>query len=178
MKGGGRVNDFDKIYEDHGDLVYKYLISLTRNSSLAEELTQETFYQALKSIHRFKGECKLSVWLCQIAKHCYLKYINKHKREEFNFDLIVETLVTNESPENINEKKAEKIALLKAVHKLPEPYREIVNLRTYGDLSFKEIGEVFDNSENWARTTFYRAKLKLRDIILQGERRDRHEDKL
>jgi len=176
VKGGGIVNDFNKIYELHGDLVYKYLISLTKDSLLAEELAQETFYQAIKSIHRFKGLCKLSVWLCQIAKYSYFKHLSKHRKEEISFDLVSDSLGTHENPENIGEKKADKLALLKSVHKLPEPHREIVNLRIFGDLSFKEIGEIFDNSENWARTTYYRAKLKLRDIILQDERRDNHED--
>lgn len=177
MKGGRIVNDLDKIYEVYGNQVFKYLVGITRDVQLAEELTQETFYQAIKSIHRFRGDCKLLVWLCQIAKYSYYKYNKKHKEQE-SLDKISEIMADSESPEYICEKKDNKISVIKAIHILEEPYKEVINLRTYSDLSFKEIGEIFGNSESWARTTFYRGKLKLKEILTEHERRDINENKL
>jgi RNA polymerase sigma factor (sigma-70 family) len=166
MKGGWRVNDFNKIYETYGNQVYKYLVSLTRDASLAEELTQETFYQAVKSIHKFREDCKLSVWLCQIAKYSYYKHKKKHKNHE-DYDITQENMIDSESPEYIYEKKDSKLSILKAIHMLEEPYKEVISLRTYSELSFKEIGEIFQKTENWARITFYRGKTKLKDILVK-----------
>jgi RNA polymerase sigma-70 factor (ECF subfamily) len=160
------VNDFNEIYKIYGNQVYKYLISLTRDAALAEELTQETFYQAIKSIHKFREDCKLSVWLCQIAKYSYYKYKKRHKRHE-EYDVVHENMIDSESPEDIYEKKDGKLAILKAIHLLEEPYKEVVSLRTYSELGFKEIGEIFGRTENWARITFYRAKTKLKEILIK-----------
>ena len=153
------MDDMEHIYRMHAQAVYKYLLSLCRDESLAEELTQETFYQAVKSIDRFDGRCKISVWLCQIGKHLYYKELRKSGRE---VPLPEEFPVPAPSAETellANEGRAQ---LLKAVHELPEPYRELVYLRCFGNLSFRELGEVMGKSENWARVTFYRGKERLK----------------
>jgi RNA polymerase sigma-70 factor (ECF subfamily) len=98
------VNDFNEVYKDYGNQVYKYLVYLTKDAALAEELTQETFYQAIKSIHKFREDCKLSVWLCQIAKYSYYKYIRKHRNYE-EYDKVHQAVIDCESPECIYEKK-------------------------------------------------------------------------
>ena len=106
--------DIDKIYKEYFETVYKYLLYLTHNEDLSEELTQETFFKAIKNMSSFKENCHISTWLIQIAKN-----------------------------------------LLDEIHK------QVVFLRISGELSFKEIGLLLNQTENWARVTFYRAKNKL-----------------
>ncbi|MCH4827313.1 RNA polymerase sigma factor [Planococcus halocryophilus] len=150
------MDELTEIYEQHAEQVYKYLISLCRNVDIAEELTQEAFYQAIRSINNYNGECKMSVWLCQIAKHTYYKYVDKQVKQ-------VNQLHTEDQAKSLERDliaSENKIELFRMVHFLEEPYKEIVLLRLLGDLSFKEIGEIHQRNENWARVSFYRAKLK------------------
>lgn len=153
------MDELTEIYEQHAEQVYKYLITLCRSANLAEELTQETFYQAIRSIDNYNGECKMSVWLCQIAKHTYYKYVDREVRQ-------VNRLHTNDQAVSLEQNliaSEDKIELFRMVHLLVEPFKEIVLLRLLGGLSFKEIGEIHQRNENWARVNFYRAKLKLRE---------------
>ncbi|MGF9978010.1 RNA polymerase sigma factor [Viridibacillus arvi] len=158
------------IYNSYADEVKRFLICLTSNVDLAEELTQETFYQAVKSIHRYNGKCKISVWLCQIAKHTYYNYLKKEKHSN---NISVDNMMQmgmdiqshEEQPDVEIVNRNTLISIHKEIHLLSEPYREIFLLRTSISLSFKEIGEIFDKSENWARVTYYRAKLKLAERI-------------
>lgn len=159
VKGGRRVDELTEIYEQHAEQVYKYLITLCRNTDLAQELTQETFYQAIRSIDNYNGECKMSVWLCQIAKHTYYKYVDREVKQ-------ADQLHTNDHAISLEHDliaNENKIELFRMVHLLGEPFKEVVLLRLLGGLSFKEIGEIHQRNENWARVTFYRAKLKLRE---------------
>jgi len=154
------VLNIDDIYQDYARFVFKYLISLCNDVDTAEELTQETFYQAIRSAKRFDGTCKVSTWLCQIAKHLWLQELNKRKRRETT------NLDDNIASDKFNFEEhlcqtAEKMQLIKAVHILDETAKEVVLLRITGAFSFKEIGEVFNKSEGWARITFYRAKQKI-----------------
>lgn len=153
------MGELTEIYEQNAEQVFKYLMVLCRNADVAEELTQETFYQAVRSIDSYNGECKMSVWLCQIAKHTYYKFVDKQVKQPQSPHLL------NQLPsvENKLIEGEDKIALYRTIHLLEEPYKEIVLLRILGGLSFKEIGEIHLKNENWARVTFYRAKLKLRE---------------
>ncbi len=152
--------NIENIYEDYARIVFKFLISLCNDLDIAEELTQETFYHAIKSAKRYDGTCKVSTWLCQIAKHLWLQELSKRKRKEtcaLDDDVASDQL-------NLEEKlcqTAEKMNLMKAVHILDETAKEVVLLRITGAFSFKEIGEIFDKTEGWARVTFYRAKQKI-----------------
>ncbi|KAA0542745.1 sigma-70 family RNA polymerase sigma factor [Bacillus sp. BGMRC 2118] len=154
------MGDLHEIYTKYDKDVFRYLMCLCHDADLSEELTQETFYQAVKSIDRYNGKCKMSVWLCQIAKHTYYKHLeknNKWKRQinpENAFHI---------SPENEFMNVEEKITLYRSIHMLEEPYKEVFLLRILGGLSFKEIGEIQFKTENWARVTFYRAKTKLKE---------------
>ena len=148
------------IYRHHAQTVYKFLLSQTRDPGLAEELTQETFYQAVRSIDRFDGKCKVSVWLCQIAKHLWYQQLRKQKREVPLSEEGVDVPLPSAEEETLD--RAGRLELLRQVHSLPEPYREVVYLRAFGDLSFREIGDVLGKTETWARVTFYRGKEKLR----------------
>ena len=168
------MEDLSEIYKSYADEVKRFLICLTSNVDLAEELTQETFYQAVKSIGRFNGECKMSVWLCQIAKHTYYNYLKKekyfnHMSVENMMHMGVDIPSNGDEPDVEVVKRNTLISIHKEIHLLNEPYREIFLLRTSINLSFKEIGEIFDKSENWARVTYYRAKLKLAERIDPNE---------
>ena len=152
------MNDFEKIYNLYMKDVYKYILALSRNPDFAEEITQETFFKALKSIDRFKGECKISVWLCQIAKNTYYSYCAKEKRRS---DHIADIPLPSAEDDFISSDTA--FELHKRLHNLPEPYKEVFSLRVFGELSFTKIAELFGKTENWARVTYYRAKLKMED---------------
>ena len=160
------MQSMDDIYQSYALTVYKYLLSLCRNDDLAEELTQETFYQAIKSINRFDGSCHISTWLCAIAKNQLLSYQRKHlKNAELEaYDAAVA------SAENDAIAYENRVSLLRRLHLSPEPYREVMYLRIFGDLSFKEIGDILGKTENWARVTFYRGKEKLRKEIESDEK--------
>ena len=154
------MEDMDQLYRTHAKTVYKFLLAQCHNEALAEELTQETFYQAVKSINRFDGSCKVSVWLCQIAKHLWYQYLRKHKREISSADDIFDQAVSSAEDDALT--KETHLQLLKTIHELPDPAREVVYLRTFGGLSFKEIGDVLGKTETWARVTFYRTKETLK----------------
>ena len=159
-KGGEDVLKVDDIYQEYATLVYKYIYSLCHDENLAEELTQETFYQAVKSQKSYNGTCKVSTWLCQIAKHLYYQEIDRRKRK--GTSPLVETIVSAEqSPDEKVIQRDTMLELYKRVHILDEVSKEIFLLRVMGDLSFREIGNIFGKTENWARVTFYRAKQKV-----------------
>lgn len=153
------MEDMDAIYRRHAQSVYRFLLAQCRDPDLAEELTQETFYQAVRSIDRFDGSCKLSVWLCQIAKHLWYQHLRKHQLAPGSLDDIPEA--TGPSAEDSLLEQEGRLALLRKIHRLSELQREVVYLRAFGGLSFREIGEVLDHTEAWARVTFYRSKEKL-----------------
>ena len=154
------MDDMNAIYRQHAQTVYKFLLSQTRDPGLAEELTQEIFYQAVRSIDRFDGTCKVSVWLCQSAKRLWYQQLRKQKREVPLSEEGVDVPLPSAEEETLD--RAGRLELLRQVHSLPEPCREVVYLRAFGDLSFREIGDVLGKTETWARVTFYRGKEKLR----------------
>ena len=154
------MDDMSAIYQQHARTVYKFLLAQCHDPDLAEELTQETFYQAVRSADRFDGGCKVSVWLCQIAKHLWYQQLRKQKREVPLSEEGVDVPLPSAEEETLD--RAGRLDLLRQVHGLPEPYREVVYLRAFGRLSFREIGDVLGKTENWARVTFYRGKEKLK----------------
>ena len=157
------MQDMEQIYEQYFETVNKYLFCLTHNNDISEELTQETFYKAVKKIDTYKGECKMSVWLCQIAKNLWYDQCKKNKKVVS----IEEELLEIQSNDTIEEKiisNDEKISLYRKIQKLDEKTREVIYLRITGELSFKEIGVILNQTENWARVTFYRGKNQLKEV--------------
>lgn len=158
---------FDEIYNLYANDIFKYLICLTGDKGLSEELTQETFYKAYKNIDKFEGKCKMSVWLCQIAKNSYYSHCRKEKskvREPINENL--------ESKMNVQEEYLEShniLSLHKIIHTLEDPFKEVFALRLFGELSYHQISEIFGKSESWARVTYYRAKEKVKKIFYEKE---------
>lgn len=155
------MKDMEQIYQKYMPQVYKFLFSLCHDTHLTEELTQETFYQALKSIDDFRGDCKLYVWLCSIAKHLWYKELEKKERETVS-EVVEEVHAAGKSAEVSAIQKAEVFELYKILHSLEEPLREVMYLRLNGDFTFREIGEIMGRNESWARVTFYRGKQKIR----------------
>lgn len=162
------MQNIEEIYKMHSNTVYKYLFCLTDNEDLSEELTQETFAIAVKEINKFKGECKVSVWLCQIAKHLWYKELKKKK---INTPIQeIENLQETKTVEDIVFEKEDKLKFFKDIQKLDEKSRELIYLRMIGNLDFTEIGEILGKTANWARVNFYRAKQKIREVNKDGEK--------
>lgn len=152
----------DEIYRRHAKSVYAFLLAKTADSMLAEELTQETFYQAVKSIGSFKGESSVSTWLIGIANNVLRGYFRKQKKQaEEELPKTEIAARGGTATEDIVLRSMDTISLMQAMHRLPEPYREVLHLRLTADLSFKEIGQIMERTENWARVTYYRGKEKL-----------------
>lgn len=152
------MESMDEIYRAHAQTVYRYLLARTRDPDTAEELTQETFYQAVRSIGRYDGSCKITTWLCAIARNQLLAYRRKHPAH----DALDDVDLPAPSAEETVLDGAARLALLRRVHALAEPAREVLYLRLFGGLSFREIGDVLGRTENWARVTYYRGKERLR----------------
>lgn len=161
------MTDFENIYNQYLRDVYSFVLSLSRNEIVAEEITQETFFKALKSIDNFKGNCKVSVWLCQIAKNTYFSYLDKQKR--FGPNDIPEKAIDNSIEETVLNKE-DAFRIHKALHYLNEPYKEVFTLRVFGELSFAQISQLFEKTESWARVTFHRAKQKMQDLLKEEQK--------
>lgn len=157
------MQNMDQIYKEYFEIVNKYLFCLTHSNDISEELTQETFCRAVEKIDKYRGDCKMSVWLCQIAKYTWYDYCRKHKRET-NLVKLLDIEQEIDTPENEIISKDEKIELYKKMQGLDEKTIEVVYLRITGELSFKEIGVILNKTENWARLTFYRGKIKLKEV--------------
>lgn len=152
--------DFEEVYSKYYNIVYKYILSMCKKESVAEDITQEAFYKALKNIDKYDEKYKMVVWLCQIAKNTYFTYYNKQKKRQA---LTEEELISKDDFISVLIDNEKNIELHKILHSLEEPYKEVFTLRTFGELSFKNIGEVFSKSENWARVTYYRSKVKIKE---------------
>ena len=152
---------FQNIYEEHSKAVYRFLLSLTKDEDMAEELLQETFYQALIHIDQFEGRSSLYTWLCQIGKNAWLKECRRNKKftEEAWEDL---KLASNQLPPDEQFiQKEEQLRIQRAILKLEEPCKEVFILHAYGQLKLKEIAAHFGKTEGWARVTYYRAKQQI-----------------
>ncbi len=156
------MQDFDQIYGEYFSEVYKFTLTLCKNPTLAEEITQETFFKALKHIDSFNGSCKISTWLCKIAKNTFYSHA---KRQNKQTDFSVTLDLSDESLEERFADKETAYAIHEVLHKLKEPYKEVFWLRTFGDLSFAQIGTLFNKTESWARVTYYRAKTLIKEEL-------------
>ena len=158
------MQNIEEIYKEYFKTVNKYLFCLTHNNDISEELTQETFYRAVKKINTYKGECKISVWLCQIAKNLWY---DKCRRDRRLVHIEENELFNIQTLNNIEDEiilKEEKSLLNEKIQKLDERTREVIYLRIVGELTFKEIGVIMNKTETWARVTFYRGKNKMKEV--------------
>lgn len=154
------MQGIEDIYKEQAQTVYRFLYSHTCDADLSEELTQETFVRALKGINSYNGNCKLSVWLCQIAKHLlYQEFQKNNKRKMTTLDDSLELSIN--STEELVIFSENKKQIYRIIQSLDGITKEVIYLRLTGELSFKEIGEILNKTENWARVTFFRGKTKI-----------------
>ena len=153
--------EFEQIYITYFRDVYLYIRRLSNSEHIAEEITSETFFKAIKSIDSFRGDCDIRVWLCQIAKNCYYSYIKKADRTE-SIDN-VEMAEHDASFEERLFRRETAVQIQKILYDIPEPYKEVFMWRVYAELSFKQIGQIFGKSENWACVTYHRARNKIKE---------------
>ena len=158
------MTEFDEIYKTYFNDVYLYLKKLSGNESIAEEITSETFFKAMRSIDGFRGDCDIRVWLCQIAKNCYYTFLQKHNRLTDLDNL--EDMIIPEQAGSIEERliaQDQAMRIHTYLHDLSEPYKEVFMLRVFGELSFGNIGQIFNKTENWACVTYHRARNKIKE---------------
>ena len=157
------MENFQDVYELYFRDVYRYALSLCRNELQAEEITQETFFKALQKLDSFDGKGRIYVWLCQIAKNTYISMCRKEKHLDSSADTL-----RIPAAENIEEQFSNKeiaFAIHKVLHAMDEPYKEVFSLRAFGGLSFQQIAELFSKTEAWARVTYHRARLKIKEEL-------------
>ena len=179
----------EEVYREYSDMIYRWLLARTGDEDLAEEITQETFYQAVLHADNYDHSCKVSTWLCSIASNKLKEYLRKHPQtEELPEEYGVPGADTASGSGGAPDKQgkggqilsvpsaedqvleaSQKMGLYRAIHSLPEPSREVVHLRAFADLSFREIGDIFGKSENWARVTYFRARAALRKELTENE---------
>ena len=154
--------DLEKIYREYFTIVYRYTLSISRDAHLAEEITQETFVKAFQKLKSFRGDSDISVWLCQIAKNEYFQHLRKQKKKQA-MQTMPEEVVAR--PEQELAKKEMRFRIQQILHDMEEPYKEVFYMRTYGEMSFKDIGKLFEKQETWARVTYYRARKKIMEVM-------------
>lgn len=153
------MTEFEKLFNENREFIFKYLMKMTGDFSLAEELTQETFFRAYMNYASLRNKEKAPVWLCKIAKNTFFAYCNEQKKKETleNFEDVSDSRNLEDS--FVQKELSQKA--LQCLHELDEPYKEVFMLSVFGGFSLKDISLIFDKSESWARVTFYRAKQKL-----------------
>ena len=161
------MNDFETVYRVYFSEVAAYLRALCRDAGLAEELTEQTFFQAMNALPKFRGECDIRTWLCSIGKNCYRNYLRKEGKIVLSEQEPVTDIV--KSPEEEVLQKDRSLAIHRALHSIPEPYREVFSLRVFGELSFSDIGAIFGKNQNWACVTYHRARQKIKERLEDRE---------
>jgi len=157
--------DIEKLYQEYFLTVYRYILSISRDPLTAEEITQETFFRALKNIDNFHGDSDIRVWLCQIAKNTYFDHVKRQSRHTELPDEYGEPASSAEEGFFRSEDTKE---IHRILHRMREPYKEVFSLRTFGELSFADIAELFGKTESWARVTYHRARMMIREEMENG----------
>ncbi len=153
------MTDFEKLFDEHRDFIFKYLVKLTRDTNLADELTQEAFFRAYMNYASLRDKDKAPVWLCRIAKNTYYAWYNEHKKVTSLDDTEYDGETAGIEDAFVQKELSQKA--LACLHELEEVYKEVFMLSVFGGFSLKDISAAFGKSESWARVTFYRAKQKL-----------------
>ena len=164
---------FEALYEAYFPRIYAFLLKLTEDRDLAEELTQETFYQAFVSFHRFRGESDVFTWLASIGKHTYYRHLRRSRHQTESLDAgklaeMFEVAEPSEPPAETVERRLQAEAARRALEELPAKYRDVFILRVYAEMSYAQIGQALQISENSARVVYYRAKKMLMEAMKDG----------
>ena len=162
------MEQFEEVYIEHFQFVYRFLAGLCRNASLAEEIAQEAFVRAMTGWEKFRVNCAVNTWLCSIAKNIYFAQL-KQKRFVRLHEVQLEDAIRVEDA--IFESETQ-LSLHRLLHKLPVPYKEVFALRVFSDLSHQQIGLLFDKTDAWARVTFYRAKALMQTMMREEKRNE------
>ena len=155
------MTEFESIYRDYFRDVELYLRAVCKDELLAEELTEQVFFQALKALPTFRGDCDIRTWLCAMGRNCYLSHLRKAKQTEDIDELQIPD--PRKSIEDCIADRQQAMAIHRVLHDLPEPYKEVFSLRVFGQLSFQDIGGLFGRTANWACVTSHRARQKILD---------------
>ena len=161
------MTEISELYTTHGQPVYRFLLRLCGDADWAEELTQETFYQALIHIGQFQGRSSLYTWLCQIGKNAWLK---ECRRRSQRADASAEELPTADprpGPEELAIQKDQLQRIRQAILGLNDPYKEVFILHIFGQLKLREIAEAHGKSESWARVTYHRARTQIAKEVMK-----------
>ena len=158
------MTEFESIYRDYFRDVELYLRAVCKDELLAEELTEQVFFQALKALPTFRGDCDIRTWLCAMGRNCYLSHLRKAKQTEDIDELQIPD--PRKSIEDCIADKQQAMAIHRVLHDLPEPYKEVFSLRVFGQLSFRQIGTLFNKTESWARVTYHRARMKIKEEMI------------
>ena len=150
----------EKLYEAHYMRVFSYVMTLSGDRGMSEEITQETFYRAISKHREYRGDSDEVTWLCAIAKNLFF---DEKRRAAKSGPISEDIQDTGISVEQLAANRDSSFRIHVALHALEEPYREVFELRIFGDLSFRDIGTIFGKTENWARVTYHRARLKLQE---------------
>ena len=159
------MDEFEKLYTEYYKRVYAFLYKLCRDASVCEDMTQDTFFEAYKSLHKYDGSCKMFTFLAAIAKNVYYKYLRKKKIEYIDIELLTDTPSDGETPESACLRRFDSDLVREAVERLPEKYRDVVILRTYADMPFSDIARSLKISENSAKVIYHRAKKMLKELF-------------
>ena len=160
-------NTAEKLYEAFYMKVFSYVMTLARDRNDAEEITQETFFRAISTDKSFKGDSDSFTWLCAIAKNIFIDEKRRVARQDD--ELSEELPDTNKGIEEKLTDRDQSLKIHLILHKLEEPYKEVFQLRIFGELSFAEIGSIFGKTETWARVTYHRARLKIKERMDEYE---------
>ena len=164
------MTDFDEVYQKYFNDVFFYIWRLSGNQHTAEEITSETFFKAMNAIDHFRGDCDIRVWLCQIAKNCYFSHRKRAERAGRVEELASRsTADPSASIEDQLTRRDEAMRIQKLLHKIPDPYKEVFMWRTFAELSFKQIAQIYGKSANWACVTYYRGKQMIKDGLEEME---------
>ena len=153
------MTEFESIYREYFRDVELYLLAVCKDALLAEELTEQVFFQALKALPTFRGDCDIRTWLCAMGRNCYLSHLRKAKHTENIDELQIPD--PRKSIEDCIADRQQAMAIHRVLHDLPEPYKEVFSLRVFGQPSFQDIGGLFGRTANWACVTYHRARLKI-----------------
>ena len=162
------MKSFEEIYEAHYNDVYRFLYrTCGNNHTLAEELTQDTFFEAFRCWHRYNASCSVTTWLCAIGKNLWFHYLRKHKNTVLDYDILIHTVSDDgqSDPQERAEQSERSIIIQKALASLKPRYREVIWLRSVTDLPFSKIGEIMEISENSAKVLFFRAKTQVKEKL-------------
>lgn len=155
------MTEFETVYRTYFREVELYLRAICKDEALAEELTEQVFFQAMKALPKFRGDCDIRTWLCAMGRNCYLSHLRKTRPSENIDELQIPDPRASIEEQVIDRSQA--MTIHRLLHELPEPYKEVFSLRIFGQLSFEDIGSLFGRTANWACVTYHRARRKIQE---------------